>query len=265
MYAVLGVLFILISAAVFILTRDIDTIYSVSEEIEEVEQKLEGLDVIEQNNFEAIASKKDETDVPEQTENNDVEPAPIAGDVPQKQSEEAERAQLQAELQTLQQTLDSLVYNDPIPYIEIKKPTGFVNSEPFSLSDLVGEKVILVKFTTFSCYNCQNVYPHVISWHEKYEDDGLAVVAIHTPEFAFEKEIENVRDAMAKEGIEFPVVLDNDYATWRAYGNRFWPRIYVIDINGNIVYDHIGEGAYDITENVIKKLLDERRVTLGQV
>ncbi len=151
------------------------------------------------------------------------------------------------------------------PYIEIINPAGFVNTndQPIALSDYVGKQVILLDIITYSCVNCQRTFPHVNAWYEKYKDDGLVVIGLHTPEFAYEKDKANVEKAMKEFGITFPVVLDNDYATWNALGNRFWPRMYLIDIHGNIVYDHIGEGAYTETENKIKELLKERATVLG--
>jgi cytochrome c biogenesis protein CcdA/thiol-disulfide isomerase/thioredoxin len=167
---------------------------------------------------------------------------------------------------------DSDVERDPgAAYIEIENPSGFVNATPFALADLVGKKVILLDFMTYSCINCQRTFPYLNAWHEAYKDEGLQVVGIHTPEFAFEKDIENVRKAAAEFGLTFPIVLDNEYATWNAYGNRYWPRKYLIDINGTIVYDHIGEGAYEETEMKIRELLEERSralsgsVSLGEV
>lgn len=149
-------------------------------------------------------------------------------------------------------------------YAEIASPAGFLNTEPFALEELVGKKVILIDFLTYSCINCIRTFPYLNAWYEKYQGEGLEVVGIHTPEFAFEKDIENVRAALEKYGIEFPVVLDNDYATWRAYGNNYWPRKYLIDIEGNIIYDHIGEGAYDETEKKIREALMERAQKLGE-
>lgn len=143
-------------------------------------------------------------------------------------------------------------------YKEIVDPSGFVNTEEITLGELVGKKVILVDFLTYSCINCQRTFPYLNAWYEKYKDQGLEIVGIHTPEFAFEKDIDNVREAMKRFGITHPIVLDNDYATWRAYGNQFWPRKYLIDIHGTIVYDHIGEGAYEETEMKIQELLAER-------
>lgn len=142
-----------------------------------------------------------------------------------------------------------------LPYIEFVDPSGFVNSDPFALADYIGKKIIVLEFITYSCINCQRTFPYLIDWHKKYADDGVLVIGIHTPEFAFEHDIDNVRDAMQKEGITFPIVLDNDYRTWRAYNNHYWPHRYIIDLNGNIVWDHVGEGKYDETELVINKLL----------
>ncbi len=143
-------------------------------------------------------------------------------------------------------------------YKEIINPSGFVNSLPFELKDIVGKKVILLDIMTYSCINCQRTFPYLNSWYQRYKDKGLEVVAIHTPEFAFEHNIQNVKDAMEKYGIKFPVVLDNDYGTWNAYENNSWPRKYLIDIDGYIRYDHTGEGNYKETEETIKKLLKER-------
>ncbi len=150
-----------------------------------------------------------------------------------------------------------------IPYVEIVNPSGFVNSDGVTIGELVGKKVVLVEFLTYSCINCQRTFPYVVSWYSKYRDEGLEIIGIHTPEFAFEKNIENVRKAMQEFGIEYPIVLDNEYATWNAYGNKYWPRKYLIDIHGNIVYDHIGEGAYEETEEKIRALLAERAQVLG--
>ncbi len=149
-------------------------------------------------------------------------------------------------------------------YIEIANPSGFVNSQPFRLADLVGRKIILVDFVDYTCINCQRTFPYLKDWYAKYKDQGLEIVAIHTPEFSFEKDIDNVKMAADQFGLKFPIVLDNDYATWNAYQNQYWPHKYLIDIHGNVVYDHIGEGGYDETEARIVKLLNERVQFLGQ-
>lgn len=147
-------------------------------------------------------------------------------------------------------------------YKEIQDPAGFVNSEPFKLSDLVGKKVILLDFMTYSCINCQRTFPYLNAWYDAYKDQGLEIVGIHTPEFAFEQDIDNVKKAAEEFGLKFPLVLDNDYATWQAYANRYWPHKYLIDIYGRIVYDHIGEGKYEETEGKIRDLLAERAEVL---
>ncbi len=146
---------------------------------------------------------------------------------------------------------------------EIADPSGFINSDPFKISDFIGKKVIMVDFWTYSCINCQRTLPYLTAWDAKYRDQGLEIIGVHTPEFDFEKNIDNVRAAVAKYGIKYPVVLDNNHATWDAYGNRYWPHKYLIDIDGFIVYDHIGEGSYDETEREIQTLLKERQEVLG--
>ncbi|HYC34563.1 MAG TPA: redoxin family protein, partial [Candidatus Paceibacterota bacterium] len=143
-------------------------------------------------------------------------------------------------------------------YKEIRDPAGFVNSKPFKLEDYIGKKIILLDVMTYSCINCQRTFPYLRTWYETYEKEGLLIVGIHTPEFAFEKNIENVEAAMEQFGLTFPVVLDNNYSTWNAYGNNVWPRKYLIDIDGFIVYDHKGEGAYEEMEKKIQDLLKEK-------
>lgn len=150
------------------------------------------------------------------------------------------------------------------PYKEIVDPSGFVNTDGITIGELIGKKVILVDFLTYSCINCQRTFPYMNAWYKKYKDQGLEIIGIHTPEFAFEKSLENVQKAMKDFGITYPIVLDNDYATWGAYENQYWPRKYIIDIHGNIVYDHIGEGAYEETEMKIQELLAERAQVLGE-
>ena len=149
---------------------------------------------------------------------------------------------------------------------EITSPDGFINTdgEPVKINDFIGKKVILVDFWTYSCINCQRTTPHLNAWYEKYKDKGFVIIGVHTPEFKFEKDYENVKKAVEKFGIKFPVVLDNDYSTWLAYKNRYWPRKYLIDIDGYIIYDHIGEGAYEETERKIQEALKERMAILGE-
>ncbi len=140
---------------------------------------------------------------------------------------------------------------------ELTGITGYINApEGLQLKDLRG-KVVLVDFWTYTCINCIRTLPHLIEWDRKYREKGLVIVGVHTPEFEFEKKRENVEMAIEKYGITYPVVQDNDYATWRAFGNRYWPRKYLFDAAGNIRYDHIGEGAYAETELKIQELLAE--------
>ena len=142
-------------------------------------------------------------------------------------------------------------------YTELVSPTGFVNTggQPITLGQYVGKKVILVSFITYSCINCQRTLPFMNDWYAKYKDKGLVVVGIHAPEFAYEKKIENVQKELGKLGVKFPVALDNNFDTWNAYKNQFWPHRYLIDLNGNVGYDHVGEGDYNGTETAIKKAL----------
>jgi len=129
---------------------------------------------------------------------------------------------------------------------------AWINSEPLKLADLSSQgKVILVDFWTYGCYNCQNTLPYVKQWWEKYKHQGLVIVGVHTPEFEAEHVLANVQDAVQRQGIGWPVVQDNEYAIWRAYGNNYWPHFYLIDERGQIIYDHIGEGAYDETDRQI--------------
>lgn len=134
--------------------------------------------------------------------------------------------------------------------------TAWLNSQPLTPEDLKG-KVVLVDFWTYSCINCIRTMPYLTSWHGKYKDKGLVIVGVHTPEFAFEKDEKNVRDAMRRFGIEYPVALDNDYATWENYDNRYWPAKYLFDAEGRLRYVHFGEGEYDVTEGNIQALLAE--------
>ena len=131
---------------------------------------------------------------------------------------------------------------------------AWINSEPLTLAGLKG-KVVLIDFWTYGCYNCQNTLPYVKQWWEKYKDQGLVIVGVHTPEFASEHVLDNVQSAVERAGIGWPVVQDNDYKIWRAYGNNYWPRFYLIDGHGQVIYDHIGEGAYEETERQIQAAL----------
>ena len=149
---------------------------------------------------------------------------------------------------------------------EITTPDGFINTDgkQIAINDLIGKKIILVDFWTYSCINCQRTTPYLNAWYEKYKDKGFVIIGVHTPEFEFEKDYNNVKMAVEKFGIKFPVVLDNDFSTWMAYKNQYWPRKYLINIDGYIVYDHIGEGGYEETEQKIQEALAERLAILGE-
>ena len=139
----------------------------------------------------------------------------------------------------------------------------YINTSPEELQDAMEDKVVLYDIWTYSCVNCIRTLPYITAWDAKYSDQGLLIIGIHSPEFEFEKELENVERAVEKYGIEYPVVMDNDMETWSAFENRYWPRKYIADHEGYIRYDHIGEGGYEDSELVIQKLLKERSAALG--
>ena len=145
---------------------------------------------------------------------------------------------------------------DSRPVPEFSGISAWLNSPPLTTEGL-RSKVVLVQFWTYSCINCLRTLPYVTKWHEQYKDKGLVVVGVHTPEFAFEKNPDNVRAAVANLKIDYPVAIDNDYAIWRAFNNRYWPAHYFIDAEGRIRHHHFGEGAYDKSEAVIQQLLKE--------
>ncbi|MDY7806591.1 thioredoxin family protein [Burkholderia stagnalis] len=128
------------------------------------------------------------------------------------------------------------------------------NSAPQKLSELRG-KVVLVDFWTYSCINCIHTIPYVNEWYRKYRDQGLVVIGVHTPEYPFERDARNVADALGRFGIRYPVAQDNRYDTWNAYGNRYWPALYLVDANGRVVYTRFGEGQYEKTEAAIREAL----------
>ncbi len=134
--------------------------------------------------------------------------------------------------------------------------SDWINSEPQSFSGLRG-KVVLVEFWTFGCYNCRNVEPQVKQWHQQYADRGLVVIGIHSPEFAYEKDIDAVTRYVRDHGIRYVVAVDNDFVNWNRFGNRYWPAMYLVDKQGVIRYVRVGEGGYDQTQGVIEALLKE--------
>jgi thiol-disulfide isomerase/thioredoxin len=139
---------------------------------------------------------------------------------------------------------------------EFQGISEWMNSSPITTNDLLG-KVVLVQIWTLACINCQRTLPYVTSWQKKYAAKGLQTIGIHTPEFAFERDSKNIRRAIAKHGITYPVGVDNDFQTWKAYKNEYWPHLFLADRQGIIRYDHIGEGAYAETEAKIRQLLGQ--------
>ncbi|HSH18288.1 MAG TPA: cytochrome c biogenesis protein CcdA [Candidatus Saccharimonadales bacterium] len=156
---------------------------------------------------------------------------------------------------------DVLNIAEPYPAPAFVGLTDWINSKPLSQEDLKG-KVVLVDFWTYSCINCIRNNPYLIKWHETYKDKGFAVIGVHAPEFAFERNRVNVEKAVKDQKITYPVALDNDFATWNAFDNRSWPASYLIDADGQIRRVHEGEGEYDITEQAIRALLEENGANL---
>jgi thiol-disulfide isomerase/thioredoxin len=138
--------------------------------------------------------------------------------------------------------------------------TGWLNTQPLTASDLRG-KVVLVEFLTFTCINWLRTLPYVRAWAEKYKDFGLVVLGVHTPEFAIEKNIDNIREAMASLQVDFPIAIDSDYAVWSAFQNIYWPALYFVDAQGKIRHHSFGEGEYDMSEQVIQQLLTEAGIS----
>ncbi|WP_216331639.1 cytochrome c biogenesis protein DipZ [Rhizobium sp. X9] len=151
-------------------------------------------------------------------------------------------------------TAEQLPVEETVP--SLAGAVEWLNSQPLSMEQLKG-KVVLVDFWTYSCINCLRAIPYVRAWAEKYKDQGLVVIGVHAPEFAFEKRIDNVKKAIADLDIGYPVAVDNDYAIWRAFNNQYWPAHYFIDAKGQVRYHHFGEGDYDRSERVIQQLLAE--------
>src|SRR5262249_15045478 len=139
------------------------------------------------------------------------------------------------------------------------RATGWLNSRPLSADDLRG-KVVLVDFWTYTCINWLRTLAYVRAWYERYRDHGLVVVGVHTPEFWFEHDAENVRWAANEMRVEYPIALDSDYGVWRDFGNRYWPAVYLADAEGRIRYHHFGEGDYEECERAIQMLLREAGV-----
>lgn len=134
--------------------------------------------------------------------------------------------------------------------------TTWLNSQPLRAADLHG-RVVLIDFWTYTCINWLRTLPHVRAWAEKYRDQGLIVIGVHTPEFSFEKDLENVRRAAKEQKVDYPIAIDSDYALWNAFNNRYWPALYFIDAQGRIRHHQFGEGDYEKSEAIIQQLLTE--------
>lgn len=148
-----------------------------------------------------------------------------------------------------------------ISYSTLKEGGPWINSEAIDPEGLKG-KVVLIDFWTYSCINCIRTLPYLTAWDRKYRENGLVIIGVHSPEFAFEKEEDNVRDAVNDFNIEYPVVLDNEFKIWRSFHNRYWPAHYFFDKNGKLVYQHFGEGKYEESERMIQQLLNEAETSL---
>jgi thiol-disulfide isomerase/thioredoxin len=136
--------------------------------------------------------------------------------------------------------------------------TEWLNAEPLGLAELRG-KVVLVDFWTYTCINWLRTVPYIRAWSQRYRDDGLVVIGVHTPEFSFEHDVDRVRQATAERHIDYPVAVDNDYAIWSAFDNNYWPALYFVDADGIVSDHHFGEGRYEQSERVIQRLLGVER------
>lgn len=153
---------------------------------------------------------------------------------------------------------------NPYSAPEIAGITAWINSQPLLLNEMKG-KVVLIDFWAYSCINCIRTLPYLKDWYQKYRDKGFVIIGVHAPEFQFEHDFANVKNAVEKDGIQYPVALDNNFVTWQNYKNQYWPAHYLIDKNGNVVYQHFGEGDYDVTENNIRYLLGINTAVTGSV
>ncbi len=150
------------------------------------------------------------------------------------------------------------------PAPEFQKIDAWLNGQESTVEGLHGQ-VVLIDFWTLGCINCRRTLPYVRQWHDRYAAHGLRIIGVHTPEFAYEHDQTRVRQAMSELGVTWTVAIDNQKGTWRAWRNRFWPRKYLIDADGVVRYDRIGEGAYEQTEYAIRALLQENGADLSGV
>ena len=166
----------------------------------------------------------------------------------------ASQASSQSQADSTMPKLASLPDLGPAP--ELTNETWLNVDSPLHIADLHG-KVVIVEMWTFGCINCRNVMPSLKEWHSKYADQGLVIIGNHFPEFSYEQDLENLKNAIAENDLQYAVAQDNNGDTWRAYKNHYWPTLYLIDKQGHIRYVHIGEGRYNETEENIKALLEE--------
>ena len=137
---------------------------------------------------------------------------------------------------------------------EFSRIEGWLNSQPLTMAKLKG-KVVMLDFWTFDCINCQHALPHVRQLNAKYSGEKFVLVGVHTPEFDFERNRDNIEDAVKRFGITYPVALDNENATWKLYGNEYWPRQTLVDVSGKVRWEHVGEGDYEEIDEMVQELL----------
>src|SRR5215831_4385871 len=142
------------------------------------------------------------------------------------------------------------------PMPSLGRTNAWLNSEPLSAADLRG-KVVLIDFWTYTCINWRRTLPYLRAWARKYQDQGLVVIGVHTPEFSFEKDVDNVRRAAKEQKVDYPIAIDSDYAIWNAFSNQYWPALYFVDAQGRIRHHQFGEGEYERLEVLIQQLLTE--------
>lgn len=176
---------------------------------------------------------------------------PIATKAPKKERQKNE-AETNGQTNSQANLINGLLIPYPAP--PLQDINFWINSPPLQIKDLKG-KVVLIDFWAYSCINCIRTFPYLKSWYQKYKDSGLIIIGVHSPEFDFERNIDNVKNAVKNDGITYPVALDNNFTTWRNYQNLYWPASYLINKEGIVVYTHFGEGNYDITEENIRILL----------
>ena len=149
---------------------------------------------------------------------------------------------------------------DEGPLASFEGATSWLNSEPLTPDGLRG-RVVLVDFWTYTCINWLRTLPYVRAWHEKYRDQGLTIVSVHTPEFGFERTVDNIVKQVGRLGVEFPIAVDSDYGVWQSFSNHYWPAVYIADAEGRIRFHHFGEGEYAMQEMVVQELLAQAGAT----